>query len=108
MNRRAFLSSLAAFTATMALDPEKLLWVPGKKLISITKPSASLVVSGSEFSDGDIVTFGNSTKMYRILLTVENSLRLEEVKDFGFYGGVSWPVSEREFRRGYPDAGQEE
>jgi hypothetical protein len=32
LNRRAFLSSLLV---TATLDPERLLWVPGKKLISI-------------------------------------------------------------------------
>ncbi len=35
MNRRAF---LAALIAGATLDPEKLLWVPGKKLISIPPP----------------------------------------------------------------------
>ena len=35
MNRRFFLGSLLA---TATLDPERLLWVPGKKLISIPKP----------------------------------------------------------------------
>lgn len=37
MNRRAFLSSLAAITAGATLDPERLLWRPGK-LISIPRP----------------------------------------------------------------------
>ena len=32
MNRRSFLSALAA---SLVLDPERALWVPGKKLISI-------------------------------------------------------------------------
>lgn len=31
MNRRGFLGSLAALTAGMALDPERALWVPGRK-----------------------------------------------------------------------------
>jgi len=35
MQRRSFIGSLAAFAATMALDPERLLWLPGQKLISI-------------------------------------------------------------------------
>lgn len=35
MNRRAFLSALAA---AFVLDPEKLLWQPGAKLISIARP----------------------------------------------------------------------
>ena len=41
MNRRGFLGALlGAFVA----DPEELLWVPGKKLISIPPPSAGLYV----------------------------------------------------------------
>lgn len=39
MNRRLFLSSLAALASTAVLDPEKLLWIPGKKTISIPAPS---------------------------------------------------------------------
>ena len=36
MERRRFLEILAGgFTAAMTLDPEKLLWVPGAKVISI-------------------------------------------------------------------------
>jgi hypothetical protein len=35
MNRRAFLASVAA---ALVLDPERALWVPGKKLISIPAP----------------------------------------------------------------------
>jgi hypothetical protein len=35
MNRRGFLATLIAGAV---LDPERLLWVPGKKLISIPKP----------------------------------------------------------------------
>ena len=38
MNRRGFLSMLAG----AVLDPERLLWVPGKKLISIPKPVAKI------------------------------------------------------------------
>lgn len=33
MNRRTFLGSLALLTAGMALDPERALWVPGRKTI---------------------------------------------------------------------------
>lgn len=36
MNRRAFFSTLIG---AMTLDPERALWVPGKKLISIPKTS---------------------------------------------------------------------
>ena len=37
MNRRSFFATLAAGLAAAA-DPERLLWVPGKKMISIPKP----------------------------------------------------------------------
>ena len=38
MNRRSFLSALATAASAMALDPERLLWVPGKKTIFIPLP----------------------------------------------------------------------
>lgn len=37
MNRRTLLSSIFGASAVLALDPEKALWTPGKKLISIPK-----------------------------------------------------------------------
>ena len=43
MNRRAFLASLLA---TAALDPEKLLWVPGARTIFV--PPAPRVYTSSE------------------------------------------------------------
>lgn len=36
LNRRGFMGALAG---ALALDPERLLWVPGKKLISVPKPT---------------------------------------------------------------------
>ncbi len=39
MNRRSFLATIAA---GLALDPERALWVPGKKLISIPRPKRKL------------------------------------------------------------------
>ena len=47
MDRRGFLSFLGAAVAGATLDPERLLWKPGAKLISI--PAAS--VSFEEFSE---------------------------------------------------------
>lgn len=41
MNRRGFLSALLGTGAAMMLDPERLLWVPGAKTISIPAPSCS-------------------------------------------------------------------
>ena len=38
MNRRGFLSALLGTGAALTIDPERLLWRPGAKLISIPKP----------------------------------------------------------------------
>jgi hypothetical protein len=38
MNRRGFLRLFSAAAATVAIDPERLLWVPGTKKIFIPKP----------------------------------------------------------------------
>lgn len=46
MNRRSFLSVLAA---TLVADPERALWVPGKKLISIPKPTIVREIDFEEF-----------------------------------------------------------
>ncbi len=53
MNRRGFLGMWGAAIAGATLDPEELLWVPGKKLISIPKPA---VVLAQHFEIGDIIT----------------------------------------------------
>lgn len=42
LNRRGFIAALAAFASGTVLDPERLLWVPGAKTISIPAQSASL------------------------------------------------------------------
>ncbi len=47
MNRRSFFSALAAIAATAALDPERLLWRPGAKLISI--PQGPRLIDPHEF-----------------------------------------------------------
>lgn len=80
MNRRGFLSSLAA----AVLDPEKLLWVPGKKMISIPSPRQQLVSSNGLCSfkligkvPKDFMAIfswdGNILREYRVDLTVESA-----------------------------------
>ena len=63
MNRRGFLTAVAAIAATAVLDPERALWIPGKKLISIPRPLPACT-SGSgggagqlPYPPGDVVTF---------------------------------------------------
>ncbi len=50
MNRRGF---LGLFASALLLDPERLLYVPGKKLISIPKPQQPLIISTA--ADTDLV-----------------------------------------------------
>jgi hypothetical protein len=38
MNRRGFLGSIGAALSVAVLDPERALWVPGRKMISVPKP----------------------------------------------------------------------
>lgn len=38
MNRRGFIQTLLGTASAIALDPEKLLWVPGEKTIFIPPP----------------------------------------------------------------------
>lgn len=45
LNRRGFLAML---TAAFVADPERLLWIPGKKLISVPKPYFPPYVSEAE------------------------------------------------------------
>jgi hypothetical protein len=45
MDRRGFLRRLLAGGAALALDPERLLWVPGEKVISI--PPAPVIITPS-------------------------------------------------------------
>lgn len=40
IGRRGFLGAIAAAVAGAQLDPERLLWVPGKKLISVPRFTA--------------------------------------------------------------------
>lgn len=59
MNRRAFLGSLAAVAAGLALDPERALWVPNAKRIFL--PSVAPVVrTPIALTKGDIFTIAGS------------------------------------------------
>jgi hypothetical protein len=55
MNRRAFLGTLAAATAGLALDPERLLWRTGQKSIFLPAAKPSLW-SSSVLTVGDMFT----------------------------------------------------
>lgn len=55
MNRRAFLATLASAAAGIALDPERALWVPGRKRIFLPAQPPSLW-SPVALHAGDIFT----------------------------------------------------
>ena len=69
LNRRGFIGSLGAALAGATMDPERAVWVPGRKLISIPKPT--LVTSEwntiglrlNQFSIGDIVAISGWHKV---------------------------------------------
>ncbi len=58
MNRRGFIGTLAGFAAACMLDPERALWKPGAKTISIPKPviPATWGSMRIEFNVGDEIT----------------------------------------------------
>lgn len=70
MTRRGF---IAAFAAAVALDPEKLLWRPGEKLISIPAPPKLSVLTARPLLEvGDIVTFGLRPERYMVTAAVRS------------------------------------
>jgi hypothetical protein len=58
MNRRGFLSALIGTGLSAAIDPERLLWEPGKKLISIPPPKLTPIIATPwpPFKIGDTIT----------------------------------------------------
>lgn len=69
MNRRAFLSLVGA-GLTAAADPERLIWQPGRKLISI--PNPPVFVSGAQIMhyykqmDADFLRWQDSLRTMRL------------------------------------------
>lgn len=61
MNRRGFLGMLGMSAAALALDPERLLWVPGKKTIfvpSVVEPVQVVSqLAGLDMRTGMLVTW---------------------------------------------------
>lgn len=48
MDRRRFLESMIAAGLVATIDPERLLWELGKKLISVPKPQLSFMSCGTK------------------------------------------------------------
>lgn len=108
MNRRSFLSSLSAFAATAALDPERLLWVKSK---TIFIPPAPQLVSDKlfgvdfEYTDAELAMTIDDFRSRYIYPALE-AIQREALAEMRFYYGSAWSsetISKAEFRRRYPD-----
>lgn len=69
LNRRGFLGALGAAIAGATLDPERALWIPSRKLISVPAPlgTVSVMTSFGFFTVGDIITFGTDLQRFRVM-----------------------------------------
>jgi hypothetical protein len=75
MTRRALLASLAA---AFVLDPERLLWKPGAKLISIPNRSAPFAVRiiGGYLAIGDQLLIEGKSGLFAVLSIAQSSALL--------------------------------
>lgn len=115
MNRRGFLGTLAGLAATAALDPERLLWTPGKKLISvpsgIVKPGLPIGYAISDIPAGNygwIMVQGCTSPAPGYYVTSSSSVyavgRAErEVSAGNIIRDTDFAISNLEF--GFPNAG---
>lgn len=114
MHRRSFLALLGLGVAAAAIDPEQLLWVPGKKTIFMpsTQPAYDWSMdhadvdswTGVEYWYREYTPLGlpdwvtreaillSKAKM-RLLSSIqaERNLRESQVHDMAFYAGGQWP-----------------
>ena len=86
MNRRLFLSALAAAIA----DPERLLWTPGRKLISIPKPRV--------LEPGDRITMASTLSINSAGIGM---LKIGDTFDVTIETGPSYEMPPRLIRRTY-------
>jgi len=94
MNRRGFLSSLAIAAAGLALDPEKLLWVPGKKTIFIPPAPPTLL-----FRNIRAETWAAIHDRYNNAVIAWRSQRNERFDDIAFLEGDVWLHSSHDQNR---------
>lgn len=81
MNRRAFLQLATAAAAGLVLDPERLLWVPGKKTIflpTLRRPTTTEVWASAcdQLRKGDIFTIEGCYS--RSPITREQTMHLQQ------------------------------
>jgi hypothetical protein len=89
MNRRAFFTAITGTIAGLAFDPERALWVPGKKLISI--PSAPIKIAAI-FTVGDLITIGDWPEKYIVTGVTESTVDLKMTPEFLAKGRMQYGV----------------
>ena len=84
MNRRRFLGLTVAGAAGMLLDPERLLWVPGKKYVFLAQPK----VKGVTIAQLVAVTFDQVVKEQRKAGRLWSDVNIHEIADASYDGIV--------------------
>lgn len=97
MNRRGFLGALAAGAAAFAIDPERALWVPGAKTISIPRPRVITISSRLrlEFEIGDIIRFGGDPQPYTVTAVQPDARTFLEFKRLPIGSATTWHSTPR-------------
>lgn len=88
MNRRGFLSALLGTASALALDPERALFVPGKKLISIPKFTPALLQVSIVGLHREHHQFYNRyiTIMAEAIIEIQDA----HYRDYAFTVGTGW------------------
>lgn len=90
MNRRGFLGALGLGASAFAMDPEALLWVPGKKTISIPKSVSQFAF---EIPPGALDEINRLTNRYIVPGLIDDIFKsnvwLSNSTGFSFGGGIT-------------------
>jgi hypothetical protein len=73
MNRRGFLGALFGSAGALVVDPERALWTPGAKLISIPRRTAAGWASTALIKPGDVFTIAGDGREYVVVQEVTSS-----------------------------------
>jgi hypothetical protein len=85
-SRRGFLAMLGIGAAVATIDPERLIWQPGKRLISIPSDRQLKVL----VQYGTMRFANDYQRIYNNALAAWMETRVEAAKDLKFYGGTQW------------------
>lgn len=72
MNRRGFLSALLGAVTGAAFDPERALWVPGRKKIFIPPLSRNVIITPESFARITLTSLRDSLRLARAIQREHN------------------------------------